>query len=274
MIRKPAVAGQFYEGSRAGLTGQVKSYIEPDLTKEHAVGIVSPHAGLMYSGAVSGAVYSRIRIPHTFILFGPNHTGVGGTVSIMSSGSWQMPTGTLEIDEPLAGKLKGCSQLFEEDFSAHVMEHSLEVQMPFLLYCSSGVKIVPVIMMTDSLEICRTVGESVAEVIRESRYPVTIIASSDMSHYVTDAAARSIDKKAIERILAIDPEGLYRTVREEAISMCGVIPVTSMLYAARILGADHADLVKYMTSGEVSGDYNYVVGYAGLIIRNSAEKNV
>ena len=273
MKRKPAVAGQFYESSRAGLTSQVESFIDSGLPKESAVGIVSPHAGLMYSGAVAGAVYSRIKLPRTFILLGPNHTGLGSPVSIMSSGSWEMPTGELEIDEPLASKLKGQAQLIEEDISAHAMEHSLEVQLPFILYCAAGVKIVPLLMMTDSLEICKTVGESIAEIIRSSTYPVTIIASSDMSHYVTDAVARSTDKRAIDRILDIDPEGLYQTVREEAISMCGVVPVTTMLCAARELGADKADLVKYMTSGEVSGDYNYVVGYAGLIIRLTEDKN-
>jgi AmmeMemoRadiSam system protein B len=227
----------------------------------------------MYSGAVAGAVYSRIKLPRTFILLGPNHTGIGNPVSIMSSGRWQMPTGELEIDEPLAAELKGHAELIEEDGKAHVMEHSLEVQMPFILHFSGGVRIVPVIMMTDSLDICKTLGQSLAEVIRESTYPVTIVASSDMSHYVTDAVARPTDKRAIERMLAIDPEGLYQTVREEAISMCGVVPVTTMLYAARELGADKADLVKYMTSGEVSGDYNYVVGYAGMIISNSEDKN-
>jgi len=269
MIRKPAVAGQFYEASRSGLTAQVKPYVETEHSKECVVGIVSPHAGLMYSGAVAGAVYSRIKFPQTFILIGPNHTGLGSPVSIMSSGAWQMPTGTLNVDESIAVQLKEQTQLVEEDSNAHSLEHSLEVQLPFILYYSSAVKIVPVIMMTDSLEICKTVGDSIADIIGKSKYPVTIVASSDMSHYVTDFTARQLDKKAISRMLDLDPEGLHKTVREEGISMCGVIPVTTMLYAARRLGAEKAELVKYMTSGEVSGDYDYVVGYAGLVIKNA-----
>lgn len=273
MTRKPAVAGQFYEASRSRLAEQVASYIDGDVSKMSAVGVVSPHAGLMYSGAVAGAVYSRIKFPRTFILLGPNHTGLGSPVSIMSSGSWQMPGGELGIDEPLARELKGHAQLIEEDEKAHIMEHSLEVQLPFILHFSGGVKIVPLTMMTDSPDVCKSIGQSLADVIRAATYPVTIVASSDMSHYVTDAAARKLDKKAIDRILDIDPEGLYRTVRQEAISMCGVVPVTTMLYAARELGADRADLVKYMTSGEVSGDFNYVVGYAGLIISHTGDKN-
>ena len=269
MKRKPAVAGQFYELSRSGLAEQVSLFIEADAPKQHAIGIISPHAGLIYSGAVAGAVYSHITIPHTFIMIGPNHTGLGSAVSIMSAGLWQMPTGELEIDEPLAKALMDQSQLLEEDRVPHAMEHSLEVQLPFILHYSSRVKIVPILIGTDSLDVCRALGDAVAEVVKSASYPVTIVASSDMSHYVTDSDARVKDKSAIDNILQLNPEGLYRTVRDEGISMCGVMPATTMLYAAMQLGARKADLVKYMTSGEVSGDYNYVVGYAGMIIKDS-----
>ncbi|MBI5408798.1 MAG: AmmeMemoRadiSam system protein B [Nitrospirae bacterium] len=267
MKRKPAVAGQFYPSSPSQLTEQVRGFINEGAAREAAVGVVSPHAGLMYSGAVAGAVFSRIKFPHTFIIIGPNHTGLGSPVSIMSSGEWQMPNGELTINETLAKSITGRSEIIVEDTLAHAMEHSLEVQLPFILYFSSSVKIVPITMMTDSLDVCKMVGESLANVILEAKYPVTIIASSDMSHYVSDSAARAKDKKAIEKIIAMDPEGLYTTVRKEGISMCGVIPVTTMLFAAKQLGAKEASLVKYSTSGDVSGDYDYVVGYAGMIIK-------
>ncbi len=267
MIRKPAVAGQFYESSPSRLTSQVNDFLEADAEKESAIGIVSPHAGLMYSGRVAGAVYSRIKMSRTFILIGPNHTGLGQPVSLMSSGVWHMPTGELTIDEGLAGELKKGSDIISEDSLAHRMEHSLEVQLPFILHYSSDVGIVPVIMMPVPLDVCRLVGEAIADAVKKADYPVTIIASSDMSHYVSDSAARKKDRKAIDRVIAMDPEGLYNTVRDEDISMCGVVPVTTMLFAARKLGASEAALVKYMTSGEVSGDYDYVVGYAGLIVR-------
>lgn len=267
MKRQPAVAGQFYPSSPAKLTEQVRGYIDKDVVKENTIGIVSPHAGLMYSGAAAGAVFSKIKFPHTFILVGPNHTGLGSLVSIMLSGEWQMPTGELEINENIARKIRERSDIIEEDVLAQSMEHSLEVQLPFILYYSSDVKIVPIVMMADSLEICRSTGEAIADAVKESKDPVTIVASSDMSHYVTDSMARKKDKKAIDRILALDPEGLYNTVRKENISMCGFMPVTTMLFAALKLGAREAELVKYMTSGEVSGDYDYVVGYAGMIIR-------
>lgn len=267
MTRQPAVAGQFYEASPSRLASQVSAYIDNNVEKEHALGLVSPHAGLMYSGSVAGAVYSRIKFPSAFILIGPNHTGLGSPVSIMSSGVWQMPTGKLEIDTGLALKIKHCSEIITDDSLAHQAEHSLEVQLPFILHFSSHVNIVPITMMPVSLETCREVGEALAEAVKDAGYPVTIIASSDMSHYETDSSARKKDKLAIDRIIAMDPEGLFETVRDEGISMCGIHPVTSMLFAANKIGASKAGLVKYMTSGEVSGDYDYVVGYAGIIVK-------
>lgn len=267
MIRKPAVAGHFYPASRDELSDSVDAFIDDREEKESAIGIVSPHAGLMYSGAVAGAVYSSVQIPHTLILIGPNHTGMGKPVSMMMSGSWKMPTGTIEIDENLAIAMKERCPIVEEDAMAHAMEHSLELQLPFILKYSSDVQIVPLVMMTDSLDDCRIVGEALADVIKEADYSVMIVASSDMSHYETDEAARAKDKSAIDQIIDMAPAGLFNTVRNEKISMCGVVPVTSMLYAANRLGAVEARLIRYMTSGEVSGDYDYVVGYAGLIIR-------
>jgi AmmeMemoRadiSam system protein B len=267
MKRKPAVSGQFYPSSSSALTEQVRGFIQEDVEKAHAIGIVSPHAGIMYSGAVAGAVFSRIRFPGTFVLIGPNHTGMGSPVSIMSSGTWQMPIGELKINEDLAKKMMEHSDIIEEDPLAHAMEHSLEVQLPFILFYSADVSIVPVTMMSDSLETCRVVGETIAHAVKTARDPVTIVASSDMSHYVSDSTARVKDRKAVEKVLALDPEGLYNIIRKEGITMCGFMPVTTMLFAARQLGAKKAELVRYMTSGEVSGDYDYVVGYAGMIIR-------
>ncbi len=267
MIRKPAVAGQFYDSSPSKLSKDIKGYIAGDVKKENAIGIVSPHAGIMYSGRVAGAVFSAVEFPETFILIGPNHTGLGNPVAIMSSGVWQIPTGELQIDEELANNLKMKSDIFREDKLAHTMEHSLEVQLPFIVHFSSDVSIVPVAMMTDSVEDCRLVGEAIADVVKDAGYPVVIAASSDMSHYVSDSAARSRDKMAIDKIIGLDPEGLYKTVRSNEISMCGVIPVTTMLFAAKKLGAKEAGVVKYMTSGEVSGDKDSVVGYAGILVK-------
>ncbi len=267
MKRNPAVSGQFYPSSSRELSQQISAFMDHDKVKSRAIGVVSPHAGIMFSGKVAGEIFSRIEIPHTFILIGPNHTGYGPPVSLMPSGTWAVPTGELNIDEGISGTLLKKCDIIDADSTAHQMEHSLELQLPFILHYSNSVNIVPILMMTDSLDVCRIVGEAVADTVLECGYPVTIIASSDMSHFVSDKTARSKDENAIKEIENLDPEGLYHTVREQNISMCGVIPVATMLFAAKKLDAGESHLVKYITSAEVSGDYDYVVGYAGLIIK-------
>ena len=267
MRRPPAVAGQFYQGTASKLTQQVKQYINSNAVKEHAIGILSPHAGLIYSGSVAGEVYSAIEFPKTFVLIGPNHTGIGAKVSMMASGEWEIPTGVFSIDEKLSRRIAANTPIISEDAQAHTFEHSLEVQLPFIAYFSTEPKIVPITVMSVSLEECRLLGEGIAKSIKEVNYSVVIVASSDMSHYVPEDVARQKDKKAIEMIKSINPEGLYTVVSRERISMCGYLPATVMLFAAKALGAIEARLVKYSTSGEVSGDYDQVVGYAGMIVK-------
>jgi AmmeMemoRadiSam system protein B len=271
MKRSPAVAGQFYYGSETRLKAQVEQYINKDSEKEKVIGIISPHAGLMYSGHVAGAVYSSIEFPETFVLIGPNHTGMGANAAMMSSGEWQIPTATFSIDEALSQKILGKTALISEDMQAHLFEHSLEVQLPFIAsfsaHFSEKPKIVPITVMSASLQECEAIGKAIADAVKETDYDVVIVASSDMSHYEPDATARKLDSLAIERVLSLDPEGLYAIVKKEGISMCGFIPATIMLYAAKALGAKKARLVKYATSGDVSGDYEHVVGYAGVIVK-------
>ncbi len=267
VIRKPSVAGQFYSSTISGLSREVENCVESGVEAGRVIGMISPHAGLIYSGSVAGALYSRIAFPKAFIIIGPNHTGMGKPVSIMKSGKWEIPTGRVLIDSVVAEKIMKSTPYLEEDSDAHVMEHSLEVQLPFIVHFSPDTQIVPIIMMTSSLDECKNIGEGIAEGIQNIEYPVTIIASSDMSHFETDAVTRDKDKKAIDRVLALDPEGLYRTVTRENISMCGFIPATTMLFAAKKLGAERAVLVKYMTSGEINGDFNRVVGYAGILVQ-------
>ncbi len=265
MSRQPAVAGQFYAGTTLGLKNQVLQYLQPG-PSEAAIGIVSPHAGLMYSGPVAGAVYSAIKAPDTFVLIGPNHRGMGEPIALYAGEAWSVPTGTFSVDQELGQLLMERTPFVAPDESAHRMEHSLEVQLPFIAEVARESKILPVSIMHASLSTCRSVGEALAAAIRQCGHSVTIVASTDMSHYVSVDAARKLDGLAIDRILALDPEGLYATVSEFRISMCGVYPTTIMLYAAKALGAKHARLVRYATSGEVSGDYDQVVGYAGLIV--------
>ena len=267
MKRSPAVAGQFYYGTAQKLTSQVEQYIDQDAQKERALGIVAPHAGLIYSGSVAGSVYSSIEFPETFILLGPNHTGLGAQVSLMESGEWEIPTGCLPVDEKLSFRIAMNVPLVSKDAKAHLFEHSLEVQLPFIVYFSKKVKIVPLVMLSATVDECKRLGDGIAEAVREAGYPVIVAASTDMSHYVHDDVARQKDKKAIERILSLDPEGLYEVVLRERISMCGYLPVTTLLFAVKALGAQSAKLIRYTTSAEVSGDYDHVVGYAGIVLR-------
>jgi AmmeMemoRadiSam system protein B len=265
--RAPSVAGQFYYGTVPKLTQQVNEYIDVSAKKERVIGAVCPHAGLMYSGSVAGAVYSAIDFPETFILMGPNHTGLGARISLMESGEWEIPTATFQIDEKISHRIAMNVPLVTKDAKAHMFEHSLEVQLPFIAYFSQQTKIVPITILSASVEDCRILGEGIAQAVKTAGYPVVLIASSDMSHYVPDSVAKQKDKKAIDRILALDPEGLYEVVLKEQISMCGYLAVTTLLFAAKALGARSARLVKYATSAEVSGDYDHVVGYAGIVLR-------
>ena len=288
MHRSPAVAGHFYKATPEALKKQVEGFIIEGAIKQKAIGIVVPHAGLIYSGAVAGAVYSSTELPDTIVLIGPNHTGLGAGISLMANGSWETPLGTVEIDEALAAAILSQSGRIHEDSMAHLREHSLEVQLPFIQYFKKQFKIVPIQMLDTRLDTCLDIGKAIAEAIRvvgrqlsgksrsndqseagNSKTTISnalIIASSDMSHYEKAEKAKEKDSKAIHSILNLDPEGLYRVVRDYEITMCGYGPTVAMLVAAKILGATKAELIKYSNSGETSGDYDKVVGYAGLVI--------
>jgi MEMO1 family protein len=274
MIRQPAVAGHFYPGSPSALRDQVERFVEPETKKIKALGIVSPHAGLVYSGSVAGAVYSRIELPETIVLIGPNHTGIGAPVALMANGSWETPLGVVRINEDLAAVILSNFHRIQDDTMAHIREHSLEVQLPFLQYLKDKFTIVPIQMLDTRLETCIEVGNAIARAIaeygvRNAEYKAggtLIVASSDMSHYVSAETAKRKDHAAIKRILELDAQGLYHTVRDEGISMCGFGPAVAMLTACKVLGATKAELVKYTNSGDVSGDYDQVVGYAGIVV--------
>jgi len=269
MLRQPAVAGRFYNGTSESLRKQVQNYVFPVDDRKKVLGILSPHAGLMYSGPVAGAVYSSIIIPDIVVLIGPNHTGLGSPVSIMTEGDWETPLGKVSIDQPLACSILAKSPRMREDSLAHLHEHSLEVQLPFMQYCRDSFSMVPIQMLDVKLDTCLEVGKAIVEAIQEQKKKageVLIVASSDMSHYERAESAREKDLKAIQHVLDLDPQGLYRTVKNYGITMCGYGPAVAMLAATKLLGATHASLIKYANSGDVSGDYEQVVGYAGAII--------
>jgi hypothetical protein len=266
-IRDPAVAGRFYPGDRQTLLDQMETFLPAVSVAKPALGCVAPHAGYIYSGAVAGAVYSAVEIPRLCLVLCPNHTGKGRPLAIMSSGSWETPLGPVDIDAPLAGALKQQFPLLTEDSEAHRSEHAIEVQLPFLQRRNPQSRFVPIALGTGQFEVLEQLGNAVTAVLKEQTEPVLMIASSDMNHYENDRITREKDHKAIAQMLAMDARGLFDVVVNEDISMCGVGPTVVMLTAARRLGAKSAELVKYATSGDVSGDRETVVGYAGMVVR-------
>lgn len=265
-VRIPAVAGRFYPGDPERLRRDIHQYVSVSGNKIHAIGCVAPHAGYMYSGHVAGAVYARLELPKRFIILCPNHTGVGEPLAIMSEGSWKTPLGNVQIDSELAKALMARFPLISEDELAHRAEHALEVQLPFLQELAGTFQFVPIAVGTARFDALSALGITMADVIQQDAGRVLIVASSDMNHYEPDDRTRVKDHKAIEKILALDPKGLYETVRDEDISMCGFGPAVAMLTAANRLGAKTAQLIKYATSGDVSGDRDAVVGYAGIAV--------
>jgi MEMO1 family protein len=265
--RPPAVAGRFYPAEAESLAVDVRSYLSPSEIRTQAIGCVIPHAGYVYSGHVAGAVFAKLEIPPTCLILCPNHTGLGHPLAIMSEGVWDTPLGPIEIDSDLADTLKQSFCPLSENTAAHRSEHAIEVILPFLQVEQPQCKFVPIALGTGQLEILQALGEAIAEVIRAHSEPVLVIASSDMNHYENDAITRVKDRKAIEQVLARDPRALFAVVKREQISMCGFGPTVAMLTAANHMGATSAELVRYATSGDVSGDLDMVVGYAGIIVQ-------
>jgi AmmeMemoRadiSam system protein B len=270
ILRHPAVAGRFYPDDSDDLRAEARGYLSQASSTNQAplraLGCIAPHAGYMYSGHVAGAVFARIEVPRRCIVLCPNHTGVGRALAIMSEGAWQTPLGDVPLDAELAGALKTRFPALQEDSAAHRAEHAAEVELPFLLLRQPELSFVPIALGTGQFETLEQLGKALADVIAAQSDPVLIVASSDMNHYESDAVTRVKDHRAIERILTMDPRGLFDVVTQQHISMCGFGPAVAMLTAARQLGAKSAELVKYATSGDVSGDRDMVVGYAGVVV--------
>jgi hypothetical protein len=270
IVRHPAVAGRFYPGDPDDLRTEARGYLSPANSKNQApvraLGCIAPHAGYMYSGHVAGAVFARVEVPRQCVVMCPNHTGMGRALAIMSEGAWETPLGDAPIDHELAEGLKRQFPALQEDPAAHRAEHAAEVELPFLLLRQPELRFVPIALGTGQFEALEQLGKALARVIATQKDPVLIVASSDMNHYESDTVTRTKDHRAIERILTLDPRGLFDVVTQQDISMCGFGPAVAMLTAARELGAKSAELVKYATSGDVSGDRDMVVGYAGVVV--------
>lgn len=265
MIRRPAVAGTFYPGSKERLEKEVAGYITPAKQKKRVLGLISPHAGYVYSGACAGKGFAAVNIPAKVIILGVNHRGFGHSFAVDGSDYWSTPLGDAALDDELRSRLVKESKVFEIDSAAGRSEHSLEVQLPFIQYLNPGARIVPITVSCVDLRDLLLAGEEIAALLKEDK-DVFMVASTDMSHYIDAESANQQDHKAIDKILALDARGLYNTVMEERISMCGVAPTVIMLSAAVKAGAKKAEEVHYTNSGAVSGDYDQVVGYFSGIV--------
>jgi len=277
-VRRPVVAGAFYPADpdrlRRSLEESFRHRLGPgELPRvppheREIFSVVCPHAGYMYSGPVAAHSYYHLALeakPDTVIVLGPNHTGLGTPVSMMGRGAWQTPLGKVEIDEPLADALFRASDMIDLDETAHLREHSIEVQLPFLQYIyGSGFRFIPICMGFQDLDSSREVGRAIVEVARGKN--VLVMASTDLTHQEPQPSANRKDGMVIESILAMDEGQLQERVRTNRISMCGYGPVSAAIVASKLLGAGRAHLLSYHTSGDVTGDYGAVVGYASAKI--------
>jgi len=266
MQRTPAVAGQFYPGTKQALEQTLSRIIPQVAQKLPAFGLMSPHAGYIYSGGVAGRTFATVSIPPEVVILGPNHHGIGRQVAVFASGSWQLPLGTVPIAEELTAAILAACPQAAADQEAHRFEHSLEVQVPFLQALAPSLAIAPLCIGRADLGSLLALGDELAVALRTRPVLPLIVASTDMTHYESGESARRKDHLALQRVLALDPEGLYHTVYEQRISMCGVLPTVVMLRAALALGATGAELIAYANSGDVTGDQREVVGYAGVIV--------
>jgi AmmeMemoRadiSam system protein B len=268
-IRRPAVAGRFYPKDADSLRREVDDYLTRgggDHMPRAAAAVMAPHAGYVYSGGIAGQLFARIEVPPRVIILCPNHTGVGSRVAIIRDGAVSIPGADIPVDSDLADELIGEIDDADDDRAAHQNEHAIEVELPFLLARQPDLRIVPIVLSSLGESAAIEVGHAIHRATSKLDEPVLVVASSDMSHFLPDDEARAVDHQALEPLLAFDPAGLYRTVSENHISMCGFIPATAMLAYARARSLDAPELIGYATSGDAFGDYSRVVGYAGVAV--------
>lgn len=278
-VRKPVVAGQFYEEDPKDLIKQIEGCFlhrlgpqalpvgEPSPNRV-SIGFIVPHAGYMYSGPAAAHAYyalSQERRPSTVILLGPNHTGFGPAVSIYPEGFWETPLGRVSVNSQLAKLIADNSSFGKLDTSAHEYEHSIEVQLPFLQYVLKGdFTIVPITILNQTPRVAEDIAKAVMLTVESSGADAMIVATTDLTHYEPHEVAYRKDQLVVEKILQLDPEGLFKVILDKDISMCGPGSTMALLYIAKKLGARGARLLKYMTSGDVTGEKSWVVGYASM----------
>lgn len=267
-FRKAAVAGTFYPASEKELNKMLKMMVPENDEKFKAIAVISPHAGYIYSGASAGQLYGAVEIPKNILLLAPNHHGMGAPLAIYPNNSfWETPLGNIKISDKLTEILAKNIPFISVDAEAHKKEHSIEVQLPFIQYLRKDAEIAAIsVGHTDNFEIVQKIASAIADSLKEFGEGCLIVASSDMTHYETAESAARKDKIALDAALTLNPEELMKSCRREKITMCGVVPSAIMIAAAKELGAKNAKLIDYRTSGDVTGDFDQVVGYAAVAV--------
>lgn len=273
-IRTPAVAGMFYPNEKKELKKVIKECflhnfgpgkIPPSNIKKKIFGVICPHAGYVYSGPIACNSFYEISsdLPGLFIIIGPNHWGIGSNVATMIDTKWETPLGEVEVDSEIAEEISKLTDVIEIDNFSHSREHSLEVQIPMLQEIAANFKIVPIALINQSKEIAIKVGTAVAKIAQKNK--VMIIGSSDFTHYESNEFAHEQDSALIEPILELDVDRFYDVLHKRDISACGYGAIASTMIACKEIGATKGELLKYATSGDISGDKSSVVGYGSII---------
>ncbi|ADL19308.1 hypothetical protein ASAC_0902 [Acidilobus saccharovorans 345-15] len=280
-IRKPAHAGSFYPADRDDLVKSIESSFlhrlgpgklpqAPPSRNRTSVGYLVPHAGYMYSGPVAAHSYYNMAqegAPKVVVVAGPNHTGLGEAASLWQGDAWETPLGTVEVDREVEKLIISNTKYFTFDNEAHLYEHSVEVQVPFLQYIfDSNFKLVPIVIKLQNPEVSKDLADALVKIINENGVDLLFVASSDMNHYEPHDVTVSKDNEALRYVESLDPEGLFRVLEADDITMCGPGPAMTLLYMGRSLGATRAVILKHATSGDVTGEKDWVVGYASAVV--------
>ncbi len=273
-IRTPAVAGMFYPGEKNELKQSIRESflhkfgpgkIPPSELRKKIYGIICPHAGYMYSGPIACQSFYAISsdLPETFIVVGPNHWGIGSNAATMKDSKWQTPLGEVEVDTEIAEQIAAMTEFVEIDSFSHSREHSLEVQIPILQEMSSNFKIIPIVLIDQGKEMALKLGSAIASIAKKKK--IMIIGSSDFTHYEPNEFAHKQDMALIEPILKLDVDRFYEILNERNVSACGYGAIATTMVACKEMGAKKGELLKYATSGDITGDISSVVGYGSII---------
>ncbi len=282
MIRKPAVAGSFYPDNPETLKKTIEDCFMskfgvgsiPELKtfdgKDYPINVMVPHAGYIYSGSVASHGYCQIvqnGFPEVFIILSPNHTGYGSEISVFNEGEWITPLGNVKIDEDFADSIIECSDAASPDFDAHLFEHSIEVQLPFLQYFSNDFKIVPIVMGSQSFSASNDLAKAIFDAAQKLNKSYCVIASTDLSHFNTQEKANKVDGFVLEDIKHMNEFKLYEEIIQYNITMCGYGPVMTTIALSKMCDKHICEIFQYKTSGDVTGDLTSVVGYASGIFK-------